>query len=447
MPEDDAGLRAGGGGREARDLAPLLGVRELGEAEVEDLHPAVVGDEDVLGLQVPVDDPLLVRGGEAVDDLEGVVDRLARRELAAGEDGAEGLAFEELLDDVGRAVVLADVVDGGDVGVVEDAGGFGLLLEAAQAIGVGGEGGGEDLDRDVAAEARVLGAVDLPHAAGADGGEDLVGAEAGAGGEGHWVGGILVAGGLEKSPPRRDPSPPSGGEGIPASGSVTPPPGMRRVLFRGADSPVQLAEGESEHRAELRHLASDGAKLPCGLLAKALETFRDHADLRSQPFGDDVEMTLDLFDGLAVHRYLLVASVPPGEGILWKSELPGAFHQEKIGAALHRGVDDGLFVSCDGECIDPDDAGEVRGARRRIGVRRPVSRSTRSRLAGTSDQRVARTPFPSAVQRYTMSCGVSAVTVGDRRRRTGRAGTRRGLPGREAARRRVRRIPCARPRR
>ena len=114
------------------------------------------------------------------------------RELAAGEDGAQGLAFEELLDDVGRAVVLADVVDGGDVGVVQDAGGLGLLLEAAQAIGVGGEGGGEDLDGDVAAEARVLGAVDLPHAAGADGGEDLVGAEAGAGGERHWVGGILV---------------------------------------------------------------------------------------------------------------------------------------------------------------------------------------------------------------------------------------------------------------
>ena len=83
--EDDAGLRAGGGGREVRGLAALLGVRELREAEVEDLHAAVVRDEDVLGLQVPVDDPLLVRGREAVDDLERVVDRLARRELAAGE--------------------------------------------------------------------------------------------------------------------------------------------------------------------------------------------------------------------------------------------------------------------------------------------------------------------------------------------------------------------------
>ncbi len=189
---DDAGLRGGGRGREIGGLAPLLGVRQLGEAEVEDLHPAVVGDEEVLGLQVPVDDPLLVRGGEAVDDLERVVDRLARRERAAREDRAQRLAFEELLDDVGRAVVLADVVDGGDVGVVQDAGGLGLLLEAAQAVGVGGEGGGEDLDRHVAAEARVLRAVHLSHPARADGGEDLVGAEPGAGCQGHRGGGILV---------------------------------------------------------------------------------------------------------------------------------------------------------------------------------------------------------------------------------------------------------------
>ena len=95
-----------GGGRQVRDLAALLGVRELGEAEVEDLHAAVVGDEDVLGLQVPVDDPLLVRRREAADDLERVVDRLARRELAAGEDRAQRLALEQLLDDVGRAVVF-----------------------------------------------------------------------------------------------------------------------------------------------------------------------------------------------------------------------------------------------------------------------------------------------------------------------------------------------------
>ena len=57
---------------------------QLGQAEVEDLDPPVLRHEHVLGLQVPVDDPLLVRGGEALGDLHRVVDRLARRDRARG---------------------------------------------------------------------------------------------------------------------------------------------------------------------------------------------------------------------------------------------------------------------------------------------------------------------------------------------------------------------------
>ena len=59
--------------------------------------------------------------------------------------------------------------------MVERAGGPRLLLEAAQALGVGGERGGQHLDRDVAAEPRVAGAVDLAHAARAERRRHLVG--------------------------------------------------------------------------------------------------------------------------------------------------------------------------------------------------------------------------------------------------------------------------------
>ena len=100
------GSVAGRRRRHARLLARrLLGVRQLGEAEVEDLHPAVLRDEKVLRLQVPVDDPLLVRGGQAVRDLQRVVDRLARRQLPARERRPQRLSFQQLADDVGRAVV------------------------------------------------------------------------------------------------------------------------------------------------------------------------------------------------------------------------------------------------------------------------------------------------------------------------------------------------------
>ena len=184
---DDAGLGARGGRRQiglrARSFADL---RQLREAEVEDLDAPVLRDEEVLGLQVAVDDALLVRGGEAVRDLHRVVDGLARRQPATGEHRAQRLALEQLLDDVGSVVVRADVVDGGDVGMVEDARGLRFLLEAAQAVRVLRERGGQHLDRDLASEARVLRAVDLAHSPGADLAEDLVGAELRAGGERHF---------------------------------------------------------------------------------------------------------------------------------------------------------------------------------------------------------------------------------------------------------------------
>ena len=60
--EDDAGLGAPGLGRKVGPArAGAFRLRQLGQAEVEDLDAAVLRDEEVLGLQVPVDDPLLVR--------------------------------------------------------------------------------------------------------------------------------------------------------------------------------------------------------------------------------------------------------------------------------------------------------------------------------------------------------------------------------------------------
>ena len=58
-----------------------------------------------------MDDALVVRRREALGDLQRIVDRLARREAAAGKLHAQGFALEQFLDDVGRALVRPDVVD------------------------------------------------------------------------------------------------------------------------------------------------------------------------------------------------------------------------------------------------------------------------------------------------------------------------------------------------
>ena len=159
-----------------------LRLRQLGEAEVEDLDLAVVRDEHVLGLQVAVDDALLVGRRQPVRDLGADLDGLAQGQRAAGNALAQRLAFEQLRDDVGGALVVTRVVDREDVGMVEQARGAGLLLEAAQPVGVGREGAGQDLDRHVARQARVAGAVDLAHSARAQESGDLVGPDLGSGG-------------------------------------------------------------------------------------------------------------------------------------------------------------------------------------------------------------------------------------------------------------------------
>jgi hypothetical protein len=95
-PQDGPRLRALRLRREVRRAAPGAGLDELREAEVEDLDPAVLRDEKVLGLEVPVDDSLLVGGRESPGDLDGEVHRLAHGQRAGGETRAQRFAFEEL---------------------------------------------------------------------------------------------------------------------------------------------------------------------------------------------------------------------------------------------------------------------------------------------------------------------------------------------------------------
>ena len=76
--------------------------------------------------------------------------------------------------------MLTGVVDGDDVRVVERAGRLGLVLEAAQPLGVLGEVGVDDLERHIAREPLVARAVDLAHAALAEERDDLVRPDPGA---------------------------------------------------------------------------------------------------------------------------------------------------------------------------------------------------------------------------------------------------------------------------
>ena len=112
----------------------LLGVHRLGravhlsrDAEVaQDVGPELV-DEDVGGLDVPVDDLLPFTGGEGVADVAADLHDLVRREALSGLEAAPGAFFETLeqrhadIDGVADAVRIAlhmVVLDRHDVGTV-----------------------------------------------------------------------------------------------------------------------------------------------------------------------------------------------------------------------------------------------------------------------------------------------------------------------------------------
>ena len=89
------------------------------------------------------------------------------------------LALDALHHNIRRAVVVAQIVDGNDIGVVEAAGPAALLVEAGQHIVVAGEALGEGLDGHLAADLLVDAAIDDAHAAAAEHVDDLVLADVG----------------------------------------------------------------------------------------------------------------------------------------------------------------------------------------------------------------------------------------------------------------------------
>ncbi len=158
---------------EAHRLGRVV-LAELGESEVEHLHPAVAVDHDVAGFEIAVLDPLGVRRGEGVGQRHGDAEELLERQAALGDRLREGLALDVLHGEEALAVGLFDRVDGDDVGVVEGGDGLDLALEAGEALRVVGERRRQGLQRHLAMQPLVFGEEDDAHAAFAQLGEDPI---------------------------------------------------------------------------------------------------------------------------------------------------------------------------------------------------------------------------------------------------------------------------------
>ena len=133
--------------------------------EVGELGQALPVDEDVGGLDVPVDD------AGVVDDLEGPGHLGQDRQDLGGGQGAllgddvgQGAALDELHDEPAGAVLLTGVQDDGEVGVTQTLRVLGLRAQTGQEDLVPGQLGTQDLGRHRPTRAQVGGTPHLPHA-------------------------------------------------------------------------------------------------------------------------------------------------------------------------------------------------------------------------------------------------------------------------------------------
>ena len=174
-------LTRGGGqhgrrlGRAAVATNHLLG--ELGETEVEDLGVPVRRDEDVLGLQVAMGNARAVRGRDGLGDLDGEVEAGPQLRLARLETVAKALPLQVLLHDEMDAVLMPDIEHRGDMRMTERRRRARLALEPTEAVRIVSELLGQDLDRDLPAQACVGSEIDGTHAALAELVTDFVGSE------------------------------------------------------------------------------------------------------------------------------------------------------------------------------------------------------------------------------------------------------------------------------
>jgi hypothetical protein len=177
-------------------------------AEIQHLHGAVGAELDVRGLQIAMDDPLLVRRFERVGNLPGDRQGLIDRDRAPCNALREILTLDEFHHEGVHACRFLESVDRRDVGMIQRGESLRLSFKPSETLGLLGERVRQDLDRDLTTQRRVRRSVHLPHAAFADRRGDVVDAEASAGGQGQlcreYKGGTRSPEADARQPARKD---------------------------------------------------------------------------------------------------------------------------------------------------------------------------------------------------------------------------------------------------
>src|SRR5712691_2707535 len=105
-----------------------------------------------------------VRGIKRVRNLNGEIQQFLSRNWSCADSALKSLPFKQLHRDEGLAIVLADFVDGADVGMVQSRGGSCFPPKAFERLWVSGYVLRQEFQGDEATEFSVLGLVHDTHA-------------------------------------------------------------------------------------------------------------------------------------------------------------------------------------------------------------------------------------------------------------------------------------------
>ena len=138
-------------------------IRRPGQAEIHNLGTPGGSEHDIVGLDIAVNDPLLVGGLKSPGQLDGQVQSLGQVEGAGAKKLPQVRAVDKLHGDEEPSVGFADLMDGGDMRMVQGGRGLRFPLEAGIFPDPAARVGTDELEGNEPFQAGVFGLVDNTH--------------------------------------------------------------------------------------------------------------------------------------------------------------------------------------------------------------------------------------------------------------------------------------------
>src|SRR6266436_7079926 len=139
--------------------------RQLGQAKVQDFGVAAIRDKDIRGFNVAVNDSFGVGGIERVGDFDAERKQSFQFHGTLGDAVLQRRAFQKLHGDEGLPVLLTEVMDRADVGMIQCGRGLRLTLESGEDMRVLGYIFRQELECDETVETGILSLVNDSHPA------------------------------------------------------------------------------------------------------------------------------------------------------------------------------------------------------------------------------------------------------------------------------------------